>query len=194
MKTREGADVSVHRHSDVVVVVTKDDPNGSAEQDAPAPRRALAVVLLGILGLAIVVTLALVWVSAGDDSVTAPSPGQPAAKPGEPAALSVSVQAPASVVAGTPATFVLSWEDGAGTFAGTTEDWGDGVGVGSVALGQCTASDLTGPGSGSVRLTHTWSEPGTYPVVLAATTTTCRDGQPVTEDASRTLEVTVTPR
>ena len=193
METREGPGISVRRQADVVVVT---DGSGAppSEPDAPAPRRTLAVVLLGVLLLAVITTLVLVWLTGGDDDVSTAAPAQPVGKPGEPAALSVSIDAPETVVAGRAATFVLRWTDGAGAFAGTTEDWGDGVGVGSVAVEGCTTVGPTDPGSGTVRLRHTWAKPGTYPVVLTATTTTCRDGQPVTEDASQSITVTVVAR
>lgn len=193
MKTREGPGLSVRRHADVVVV-TDGVSAPTSDTDAPAPRRTLAVVLLGLLLGAVVATLVLVFVTAGDDEVSTATPAQPVGKQGEPAELTVSVDAPATVVAGRPATFLLRWADGTGTLAGTTEDWGDGVGVGSVAVGQCTGVGPAGPGRGTVPLKHTWSEPGTYPVVLTATTMTCRDGQVVTEDDSQSFPVTVVAR
>jgi hypothetical protein len=97
------------------------------------------------------------------------------------------------VVAGAPATFVVHYTDGAGTFAGSTEDWGDAVGASSVSLGQCTAAAPASAATGSYDATHTWTKPGTYQVTLAAASYTCVDGAAVPEQVTKTLQVVVAP-
>jgi hypothetical protein len=168
-----------------VEVVHHDEPLASPA----APRRWLAVALGAGLALVLVVTLALMW--AADDDTVVGEPAAPAA-PAAPAPLTVEAIAPATVVAGQPATFSLDWADGAGIFAGTTEEWGDDVGASSVKEGQCLATDPAAPpDSGTASMTHTWTTPGSYQVRLAATTYTCQGGAPTLEEASTTLTVEV---
>lgn len=195
MKTRDGSPLVVRRHAPEVVVVPDHADELTVEHAAAPPRRTLAVVLVGVLGLALVVTLALIWAVGREDEVTVQSPGAGAEGPATPAALSVHLDVPAQVVAGEPAEFVLHWRDGAGTFAGTIEDWGDGLGTGSVKVGACTGSEPAPvAGSGQVALQHTWSEPGTYTLAIGATTSTCAGTQVVMEDASATVTVEVVPQ
>jgi hypothetical protein len=49
------------------------------------------------------------------------------------------------------------------------------------------------PAAGSYAARHTWSEPGTYTVVIGVATYACQDGTAVEEDASETLTVEVLP-
>ena len=194
MQTRDGRQsLRVQHAADIVVTTT---PPPAPEDPAPgAPRRTLAIALVAGLVLVLVLTLVLIWVTGGDDDVTARAPSPPAAQePQQPPALSVSVRAPETVVAGQPAEFVVTWSDGSGVLAGSTEDWGDDVGASSVREGRCEASAPAEPaGAGEFAVSHTWAEPGTYAVVLGVTTTTCSGGATVREDASATVDVTVLP-
>jgi hypothetical protein len=144
-------------------------------------------------------SIALVGWLAGRDDVVVAGPGD--AGPAAPAAaaapvpLAVSVRAPSAAVAGEPATFTVSYTDGAGKFTGSTEEWGDGVGAGSVAQGSCEGlPDGGGPGKGSYVVTHTWPKAGTYNVKIAVSSMTCKGGAPVDEQAATTLTVRVTAR
>ena len=195
MRTRDGHELQVTR-DDLVVVTT---PDRSEESPPAPPRRLLAVGLVGGLFLALLTTLVLVWVAAGDDEVVAKPPAQPAAneppaQPAGPLALTVTADAPPQIVAGSPAKFVVSWADGSGVFSGSSEDWGDGVGTSSVSQGRCSASAAQEKAvSGSFDVRHTWAEPGTYTVVLGVTTSTCSAGTATMEDAAATLTVQVVP-
>lgn len=197
METRDERPVTVERltvERDPVVVVTSaptiEDP------PAPAPRRGLAIALVVGMLVALAGSLSLLFVTAGDDDVVTHSPRQPAsAGVAAPAALAVVAEPPDRVVAGQVATFVIRWTDGAGIFSGTSEDWGDGVGASSVKQGRCEASTAgqEGPIQGEARVRHAWAEPGTYTVVLGATTYTCAGAAATAEDASTTLTVEVQP-
>ena len=167
----------------VVLGKTPDPPSGS--------RRRLVIALVAVL----VVLVAAVggWLLLRGDGGTA-STRTPAAKAGGPAApapLRIQVDAPAQVVAGAPATFVVHYTDGAGTFAGSTEDWGDAIGASSVSLGQCTAATPAGTAAGTFNADHTWSKAGTYQVTLSAASFTCVDGAAVPEQVTKTLQVVV---
>ena len=96
--------------------------------------------------------------------------------------------------AGQPAELVVHYQDGKGTFSGSTEDWGDGVGTSSLAQGRCTAAGPPAdPTNGSYRATHTWAEPGSYTVSIGVSSYTCVDGAAVEEQASTTVTVVVSP-
>ncbi len=101
---------------------------------------------------------------------------------------------PTGVVAGTPATVVVRYADGAGTFSGSTEEWGDGVGTSSLTEGRCGTARTGAAAEGTYRAQHTWSEPGTYAVKVAVSSYTCQAGEPVAEQASRTVTVVVAAR
>ncbi len=125
----------------------------------------------------------------GDDAVT--TGGGPAAAPAPPAALSVHATAPTGVVAGTAAAIEVRYADGAGTFSGSTEEWGDGVGASSLEDGRCGSSAADAASSGTYQARHTWAEPGTYTVRVAVSSYTCAGGAPVAEEASTTVTVVV---
>jgi hypothetical protein len=130
------------------------------------------------------------WATRGDDPVrTTPAPA--AAGPVVPDPLGLDVSAPTDVVAGQPATLVVRYADGAGTFSGSTEEWGDDVGTSSLAEGRCPTTAADGPVSGTYEATHTWSEPGSYTVKVAVSSYTCDTGTPVEEQASTTVTVVV---
>ena len=168
----------------VVLGTTPDPPSGS--------RRRLVVALVAVL--VVVVAAVAGWLLLRDDGGTA-STRTPAANnaggPVVPARLRIQVDAPAQVVAGAPATFVVHYTDGAGTFAGSTEDWGDAIGASSVSLGQCTAATPASAVDGTFTADHTWSTPGTYQVTLSAASYTCVDGSAVPEQVTKTLQVVV---
>lgn len=188
MKTRDGR-LEVHHGPDVVV--TRSTP---VPEPPPRPRRVLAVVVVSVLVVALTVTLGLVWATAGDEGVSTRAPAQN----GEPApsrsdALAVEVSAPATVVAGEPATFTITWRDGDGIFSGTSEEWGDGVGVSSEQQSRCEVSGPRAdhPGQGSIDVPHVFAKPGRYTVVLGVVTYTCQGAAATTESATETLTVTV---
>ena len=104
----------------------------------------------------------------------------------------ITIEAPATVVAGKPATFTVNYALTNGRLSGSVEEWGDGVGGGSAKQERCESSAQTaGPTSGRYSVTHTWSRPGTYDVVLGVNTYTCVGTQSRDSKAFRTLPVTV---
>lgn len=152
-----------------------------------------ALVVGGIAVLVLAVLLGTWWARRGDDVSTAAVATAP--KPAGVAPLTVAVDVPASVVVGTPATFVVRYDDGAGIFSGGTEDWGDDIGASSLKQGRCDpAASSADPATGSYRVAHTWSEPGRYPVAVGVATYTCVDGSAVTEQATTTVTVEVAAR
>lgn len=194
METREGQDVQVRQAPEIVGRT----PRADDAPDGPAPathRRGLVVVLAAVTALAVVLTLLLVLLlSGGDDDGRVKAKTPPADVPAGPAALGMSVQQPESVVAGTPTTLEVRWTDGTGVFSGSSEDWGDGVGTSSLKQGICAASAaIEPPAAGRFAVEHTWSEPGTYEVVLGVTTYVCENGTAVEEQASKNITVQVLP-
>jgi hypothetical protein len=121
---------------------------------------------------------------------TTPAPA--AAGPVVPDPLGLDVTVPTDVVAGQPATLVVRYTDGAGTFSGSTEEWGDDVGTSSLAEDICPApAAAAAPVQGSYTATHTWAKPGSYPVKVAVSSYTCVDGAAVLEEATTTVTVEV---
>ena len=135
-----------------------------ARSDAPAeglerpviifddpPTRSKPVVWLvglGVALLALVVVGAWLAVRGADNVVVQPVADAPVRAPAAvPSALAISVRAPATVTAGQPAHFVVSYSDGQGIFSGSIEDWGD-VGVGSMHRAACGS---TTPAAGALR-------------------------------------------
>jgi hypothetical protein len=166
---------------------------GKAPDPPARSRRRLVIALAAVL--VVLVAAVAGWLLLGGDGGTA-STDTPVAKAGGPvvpAPLQIQVDAPAQVVAGAPATFVVHYTDGAGTFAGSTEDWGDAIGASSVSLGQCTGAGPASAATGSFEADHTWTEPGTYQVALSAASYTCVDGAAVPERVTKTLQVVVAP-
>ncbi len=181
--------VVIH-HDDVPTLVPAAD-RGDTEaprRHGPGLRRAiLAGVAVGVL---LAAGLGGWWAARGDDPVrTTPAPA--AAGPVVPDPLGLDVTVPTDVVAGQPATLVVRYTDGAGTFSGSTEEWGDDVGTSSLTEGRCTAGTTDGPVDGRYQATHTWSEPGSYTVKVAVSSYTCDTGTPVEEQASATVTVVV---
>ena len=186
-----------------------DEPAPVVVTSAPAPADDRPVVIGApatavdpsrrrlLLALAVVVVLVVAGVGGwllmrGDDGTAGTrTAGGGAAGPAVPAPLAVVVDAPAQVVAGQAATFTVHYTDGAGVFAGSTEDWGDQVGASSVQLGQCSSAPAAAPADGTFGATHTWASPGTYQVSIAAASYTCVNGAPVAEQATKTLTVVV---
>jgi hypothetical protein len=167
---------------------------------APARFRLRRAVQLGVaLGLVLAVAGGgwLALRGDGDDGadVVATDRGAPLAEPAGPAPLTLAVDVPAVVQAGTAVQLTVSYEDGDGIFSGSTEDWGDGVGTSSLAQGRCAAAGTAAaPASGSYVATHTWSEPGSYTVTVGVSSYTCVDGAPVEEQATTTVRVEVAAR
>jgi hypothetical protein len=202
-KPGAGADVSgkLGASGDLpIFIADPDSPDagvGSTSAAGPVARRSTMVwrVALGLLLVALVVAGAWRLSSGGSDEVVArPAVGGLAPAPAVVPALTISVDAPATVAAGVPAHFVVHYADGEGVFSGTIEDWGD-VGVGSGSQAPCTGS-TPAPGAlqDSYVATHTWADPGSYPVAISVTTYTCRAGQAVEETKRADLTVVVTPR
>jgi hypothetical protein len=184
-----GRPVVIH-HDDLPALVPalRGDP-GTPQRRGPGLRRAvLAGVAVGVL---LAAGLGGWWATRGDDPVrTAPVLG--GAGPVVPDPLGLDVTVPTDAVAGQPATLVVRYADGAGTFSGSTEEWGDDVGTSSLTEAQCAVTAIDGPVSGTYRATHTWSEPGSYPVKVAVSSYTCDTGTPVEEQATTTVTVVVT--
>ena len=178
-------------------VILRTEPASPAAPVRSRLRRAVQ------LGLALGVVLAVAgggWLAlggAGDDDVATNSAADSAPAAAGPAAiapLTLQVDAPAAVQAGQPADLVVHYQDGKGTFSGSTEDWGDGVGTSSLAQGRCTAAGPPAePTDGSYTATHTWAEAGSYTVSVGVSSYTCVDGAAVEEQASTTVTVVVGP-
>ncbi len=143
-------------------------------------------------GVAIAVVLGSWLLSQGgeDEVLTRPAPA--AAEPAPPAELSLSVEVPDQVVAGSTATIVVRYDDGVGIFSGSTEEWGDGIGTSSLQESRCGATDTTAPAQGTYRARHTWAEPGTYTLTVGVSSYTCSGGTSSEEQASTTVDVVVT--
>lgn len=196
----EGRPVVIHSTptDDRPVVITRPDVAAGAGAGtgvgagvaAPGRRRALVLLAL-VVGLAVAAVAVAGWLltRGGNDPVAA-TPA-PAAEPAGPAPLSLTIQVPDPVVAGRPATVTVTYADGAGTYSGSQEDWGDGIGTSSLKEGRCAATGTAAPVSGSYQATHTWARPGTYRLTVGVTSYTCVDGAAVEEQASRAVTVTV---
>jgi hypothetical protein len=179
-------------HDDRPVLLHREDADGDPLR-APSPR--LAVLLGAGVALVLAATVALAfWTSGGDDDVTAGSTTPGAEGSDVPAALGMSVDPAARVVAGEEATLTVRWTDGAGIFSGTSEEWGDGIGTSSLSQDRCEpgapAAEAAG---GTYTVTHTWSEPGTYTVVLGVATYVCDNGSAVQEQVTEPVTVEVLP-
>ena len=150
-------------------------------------------------------SLGALWVTGGDsgepavqtvpDGRSGPNGGAQTAGAGSvaPPPLTVTVTAPPRVVAGERAEFTLRWSDGEGIFSGTSEDWGDGVGVSSLAQQACDLAPAAGRAGGEVTVRHTFTAPGPYTLVLGVSTYTCSGAEAVTETATETVQVDVLP-
>jgi hypothetical protein len=156
-------------------------------------RRPALVVAAVLLPIAAIVVGVAVFLGGGDDVVAKPAgPGPKApAVPAVPFALSITVDAPATVVAGEDARFVVQYADGLGIFSGGSEDWGD-VGASSTRRAVCgTPAAAATALDDSYVVQHAWDAAGTYPVIISVTTYTCQGGEAVEETATTTLQVTV---
>lgn len=159
----------------------------------PAPSRqgpGLRRAVLAGLAIGVLVAAALGgWLAGrGDEAVTTvPAAAAPAA----PAGLSLEVTAPTHAVAGQASTLVVTYADGAGTFSGSTEEWGDEVGTSSLREASCAVGATDAPAAGTYRAPHTWAEAGTYVVRVAVSSYTCSSGTPVEEQAATTVTVVV---
>ncbi len=192
MKTRDG--LPVQAGSDAGVAVADDRLLVVRSQ---RPRGRLVIALIAVLSVAVLVAIGLRWFGGGSDGVGTESPAAPAnaapAAPAAPAPLLVEVQGPATIVAGEPARFTVTWADGAGAFSGPTEEWGDGVGVSSEKQQSCPNSAAVAAQGDTYVVRHTFAEAGTYTVRLGVSTYTCTGADSGTEDASQTLTVRVLP-
>jgi hypothetical protein len=173
-----------------------DDPGVVLSHDLPRARRRTPWVLgvLWVLGVAALVSVVAFW-HAGDDDpevvVAPPADARGPAAPATPGPLTVSVDAPTTVLAGAEAAFVVRYRDGEGIFSGSTEDWGD-TGAGSASQVRCSGdAPAAGPLEDGYIARHAWTDPGSYPVRIDVTTYVCRGGESVEETATATLQVTV---
>lgn len=179
------------------VVVVHDRPaagltvTGAPEPPRSSGRRWLLIAALLVLAVAAAV---LAFLVSGDDNVatepaTQSQPKAAGATAGRPL---ITIESPATVVAGQPATFTVNYELMDAKFSGSIEEWGDGVGVGSAKQERCESSAQTaGPSSGRYSASHTWTRPGTYEVVLGVQTYSCSGTESRDAKATRTLSVTV---
>lgn len=194
MDTRNDHGLEVLHEPAVSVSHGQPEIRHEAAQAAPrSPAARVAKVLAGVLVGLLVAAFLLLWLlrGGGDDAVRA---GVPVGKPAAVQELGLTVSAPETAVAGQAASFTVAWTDGTGVFSGTTEEWGDGVGASSLSQAGCPqAASSEQAGGGTYDVSHTFTEPGTYSVVLGVSTYTCQAGAAVTEDASRTLQVEVLP-
>lgn len=177
-----------------VVTERADDAAGEAST-TPAPRRRRMrrwLLLVGVLVAAAVAALA-VAMTGGEPPVVAEPRTQPrAAEPVPTSPVRVTVEAPATVVAGKPASFSVNYEADAARFSGTVEDWGDGLGTSSVAQGKCeNATKSKGPIKGRYAVSHTWVDPGAYTVVLGVNAYSCVGTVSREVQGSRTITVNV---
>lgn len=154
---------------------------------------ALGVALL-LVAAAVGIGIAAI-LAGGDAEIANPASQQPADVPAPPAALAVTVVAPASATVGEPVDFTVTYTDGSGIFAGTVEEWGDGVGTSSLREGACSAAgDAAGPLTDTYQVSHTWTEPGTYTLVLGVHSYTCRGSSAVEETAKKSVTLQVLAR
>jgi hypothetical protein len=196
MDTRDSVDV--HTVEPDIVVSTAFAPHDQTMVEVPSPRPRLPLILTTCVLLAgVAVGAAVAGVLAGDDgsAVAQPEAQQPADVAAPPAALTVSVAGPASATVGEPVDFTVTYADGDGIFAGTSAEWGDDVGTSSVREAQCTAAGgPAGAVGDTYRLAHTWTEPGTYTVVLGVHSYTCQGTTAVRETTTQTLSLQVVAR
>lgn len=191
MKIREHLPVVRRGADELVVLHTR--PPVVVESSSPARGRWGIPLGLGLVLLLLVAGLVGRTVDETDRTVVAGAPG--AGSPSAPTslgALSIEVDAPDTVTARRPATFTVTWQDGDGIFSGTSEDWGDGVGVSSAQQESCEGATADPrPGKGSLIIRHVWDRPGSYQVNLGVSTYTCRAGKAVVETADQLVTVEV---
>ena len=196
MTTRESAGVQV---SGPDIVVLSPLPRAPVDLPLVSGRRPSRRVLLLIVGalLAVLAIVAVTLAGLADDegAVAIPAAEQPVGVPAEPDPLVVRVGEPAAARVGVPVAIDVTYSDGSGIFSGTSEDWGDGVGTSSLREGQCSAAEpVPGLLSDSYRVTHTWTEAGTYTVTLGVHSYACRGTTAVQDQATQTLTVQVLAR
>jgi hypothetical protein len=150
------------------------------------------VLLVAGLVLVVGLTLALaIWIGGDSDVEATPAAGAAAPAPTE---LGMCGDPRDTGGAGGPAPRTRRGADNDGVFGGTSEEWGDGVGTSSLSESRCEDVAVpAGPAAGTYDLTHTWSEPGTYAVVLGVTTYTCVDGSATEEQVTTPVTVEVLP-
>jgi hypothetical protein len=142
--------------------------------------------------LALVAVVTAVLLSGDDDVTTQPKSNTRSTAGAKAADPRITIEAPASVIAGQAAGFTVNYEVATGRFSGSIEEWGDGIGGASASQERCeTTEQTTGPSSGRYPVTHTWADPGTYDVVLGVNTYSCTGSQSREFKATRTLSVTV---
>lgn len=153
--------------------------------------------LLPFAVLLVTAVAILVALLAGADKQVVAEPGnQPRVAQPAPAraadAVRLTVEAPATVVAGKPAAFTVNYEAPSGQFSGSTEEWGDGLGTSSVKHGRCDgAHQASSPLGGRYTVSHTWTKPGAYEVALGVNTYSCVGSEQRELQGKRTLTVNV---
>ena len=196
MTTRENAGVTVS--SPDIVVLNSTSPPPAAPTSPPgrsSSRRRAAMIIAALVAVAGIALVVAALLDGDEQAVATPVAQVPADAPGAPEPLVVRAEGPASATVGEPVEFRVTYSDGSGTFSGTSEDWGDGVGTSSLREGQCTAADVAPDAlSDSYRLSHTWTEPGTYTVTLGVHSYACKGTTAVQDQATQTLTLQVLAR
>ena len=197
MRAPESADdrpVVIH-HDDVPMRVPapRDHPE-APRRPGPGLRRA---VLAGIAAGVLLAAALGGWLAPpgdGDDPV-AHRAGPVGAGPVVPAPLGLDVTAPTVAIAGPAGRRWWSATPTApASFSGSTEDWGDGVGTSSLTAGPRAAVRRSRPAAPAAPTspTHTWSEPGSYPVTVAVVDRTpASTGRPSSSTRRTTVTVVV---
>jgi hypothetical protein len=142
------------------------------------------------IGLCALAVMAVGLVGAPAASGT-PTSNVQVKKSGNLPGLTVIVVAPRTVQAGEVAEFTAQWADRHGEQYGELWDWGI-AGIGTVSPPACGPDDVVsgkdrGPGgSGVLRASFAWDEPGRYQVRIELTSGSCVDRTQV-----RTVRLTV---
>jgi len=196
MTTRENAGVKVSSPDIVVSSATLPPPAAPPSPTGrSSSRRRAAMIIAALVAVAGIALIAAAALDGDEPAVATPVAQVPADVPAAPEPLVVRAEGPASATAGEPVEFSVTYSDGSGTFSGTSEDWGDGVGTSSLREGQCTAADAAPDAlSDTYRLTHTFNEPGTYTVTLGVHSYACKGTTAVQDQATQTLTLQVLAR
>lgn len=184
--------LSVH-HAPTVTVDEDQEAGSTGTHPVSTSRRPLLWLALVAVVILLAAAAMFAVMRGGDSNVVVEPRNADAGTSGVASPkLKITVEPPATVTAGKPATFTVNYEAAQGVFDGSIEEWGDGVGASSVGQARCDgAAAEAAPLEGRYDVTHTWDKAGTYRVLLGVTTHSCVKGQPREATASRSLTVTV---